>query len=198
MHTEIQRKETKRVFSKEQDHKKWWWGGRKDWHLQHNGKMRNYNDSSISECQMRKRWWRPSPEIMIELSGLAEDLLCQMRSMAVMMRCWFTDELKEESSELSSEPEESIRNLTSLNEIFQIVPCQMDGNWLFHTLNNLVFGRQYSTEEIRNEIYILIRKKHLYKNLWESDFDTHIRNIKRNGFWGTNLEKNSIFWYDEA
>ena len=65
----------------------------------------------------------------------------------------------------------------------------MDGNWLFHMLNNLVFGRQYSTEEIRNEIYILIRKKHLYKNLWESDFDTHIRNIKRNGFWGTNLEK---------
>ena len=30
--------------------------------------------------------------------------------------------------------------------------------------------------------------KHLYKNLLEGDFDTDIRNIKRNGFWGTNLE----------
>ena len=30
---------------------------------------------------------------------------------------WFTDEFSEESSELSNEPEENIRNLTSLFEI---------------------------------------------------------------------------------
>ena len=35
---------------------------------------------------------------------------------------WFTDKLSEESSELSNEPEESIRNLTLLTEIFNIIP----------------------------------------------------------------------------
>ena len=48
---------------------------------------------------------------------------------------WFTGEFKEESSELLSEPEESIKKLTSLTEIYQIMPSQMDGNWLFHTLS---------------------------------------------------------------
>ena len=61
---------------------------------------------------------------------------------------WFTDEFSDESSELSSEPEENIRNLTSLIEIFQIIPSQMDGNWLFHTLNNFgiwrtIFSRRH-------------------------------------------------------
>ena len=44
---------------------------------------------------------------------------------------WFTDEFSEESSELSSEPEESTKNLTSLTEIYRIIPSQIDGNWLF-------------------------------------------------------------------
>ena len=59
------------------------------------------------------RFWRPSPVIMIKLQGLAEDLLCQIKSMNTddMIDSWFTDEFSEESSELSSEPEESIRNL---------------------------------------------------------------------------------------
>ena len=65
----------------------------------------------------------------------------------------------------------------------------MNWNWLFHKLSNSVFGWQYSAEVIRNEIYaFLIRKKHLHENLWEGDFDTHISNMKRNGFWGTNLD----------
>ena len=34
----------------------------------------------------------------------------------------------------------------------------------------------------------MIKKKHLFENLWEDDFDTQIRNMKINGFWGTNLE----------
>ena len=55
----------------------------------------------------------------------------------------------------------------------------MDGNWLFHKLNNSVFSGQNSAEDIRNEICaFLIRKKNLYENLWEGDFDTHIRNMK--------------------
>ena len=44
---------------------------------------------------------------------------------------WFTDEFSEESSELSNEPEENIRNLTSLIEILQIFPRQMDRNLIF-------------------------------------------------------------------
>ena len=102
---------------------------------------------------------------------------------------WFTDEFSKESLELSSEPEESIRNVISFTEIFQIIPSKMDGNWVFNMLNNLVFGGQYSAKEIRNKIWVfLVRKKHLSENLWEGDFDTHIRNMKRNKFWGTNLE----------
>ena len=66
--------------------------------------------------------------------------------------CWFTDEFSEESSKLSSGPKEKMINFTSLTEIFQIIPNQRDGNWLFHTLNNLVFEGKYSGEEIRNEI----------------------------------------------
>ena len=44
---------------------------------------------------------------------------------------WFKDDFSEESSELPSELEESIRNLTSLTEIFKIIPSQMNKNWLF-------------------------------------------------------------------
>ena len=56
-------------------------------------------------------------------------------------------------------------------------------------MNNLVFEGKYSAEEIRNEICaFLISKKHLYENLWEGDFDTHIRNMKWNGFWKNSLE----------
>ena len=38
---------------------------------------------------------------------------------------WFTDEFSDESSELTSESEESIRNLSSLTEIFQIILRQL-------------------------------------------------------------------------
>ena len=61
-----------------------------------------------------------------------------------------------ESSDLSSEPEASTRYLAPLTEILQIIPSQMDGNRLFHSLNNLIFGGQYSLEKIRNEIYAFL------------------------------------------
>ena len=66
------------------------------------------------------RFWRPSSMIMIELSGLAEDLLCRIKSMSSdgWYDWWFTDEFSEESSELSSEPEKSIGSLASLTKIF--------------------------------------------------------------------------------
>ena len=103
--------------------------------------------------------------------------------------CWFTDEFSEESSELSSEPEESIRNLTSLTEIFQSFLVKWTKINFFHMLSNLIFGGQYSAEEIWNQICaFLIRMKHLFENLWEGHFNTHLRNMKRNGFWGINLE----------
>ena len=41
---------------------------------------------------------------------------------------WFTDKFSEESLELFSELEESIKNLSSLTEIFQIILKHMDGN----------------------------------------------------------------------
>ena len=36
----------------------------------------------------------------------------------------------------------------------------MDGNWLFHILNNLIFDGLLSPEDLRNELYdFMIRKK---------------------------------------
>ena len=149
-----------------------------------NDKIRNNNDSSISEYQMRKRMMKTKLSDNDQIARInRRSTLSNQEYEQWWYDSWFTDEFSEESSELSSEPEENIRNLTSLTEIFQIIPSQMDGNWLFHTLNNLVFGGQNSAEDIRNEICaFLIRKRHLYENLWEGDFDTHIRNMKRNGF----------------
>ena len=102
---------------------------------------------------------------MIKSQEFTEDLLSNQEYEQWWYDSWFTDEFSEESSEVSSEPEENIRNLTSLTEIFQIIPSQIDGNWLFHTLNNLVFGGQYSAEDIRNEIYAFLIKKAF---IWES------------------------------
>ena len=59
---------------------------------------------------------------MIKLSGLAEDLLFQIKVWAVMIRYLIYWSVSKKSSELSSEPEENLRNLTSLTEIFQIIP----------------------------------------------------------------------------
>ena len=84
--------------------------------------------------------------------------------------------------------------MISLTMIFQIIPSQMDWNWPFHTLNNLEFGEQYLADEIWNKICTFLkRKKHLYENLWEGDFDTYIRNMKRNGFWENNHEIIAFF-----
>ena len=146
-------------------------------------KIAKWGIITISENQNTRWWrrfWRPSQVIMIKLPGLQKIYSVKSRVWALMIRLliylWV---LRRIIKVISSEPEESIRNLTSLNEIFQIIPSQMDGNWPFHKLNNSVFRGQYSAEEIRNEICaFLIRKKNLYENLWEGDFDTHIRNMK--------------------
>ena len=49
---------------------------------------------------------------------------------------WFTNEFSEESSELSSESEKIDFNYWY---IFQIISDQMEWNWPFNFLNNLVF-----------------------------------------------------------
>ena len=61
---------------------------------------------------------------------------------------------------------------------------------IFHTLNNLVFGRLLSPEYLRNELwYFMTRKRRIYENFWEENFDTHIKiYMWRNRFLGTNLE----------
>ena len=103
-----------------------------------NYKMRNYNDSSISEHQMGKKLLKTKPVIIIKLPGLAEDLFYQIKSMSSDNT--IVDEFSENSSGLSSEPEESKGNLTLLTKILYIIPRQVEGNWLFHSLNNLVLG----------------------------------------------------------
>ena len=140
--------------------------------------MRNYNGSSTSERQMIKIL-KTKPSVMIKSPELAEDLLCQISSMSTYVRLqiyWWVPRRIIRATECTRR---KYKNLTLLTEIFQIILSHMAGNWLFHTLNNSVFSGQKAAEEIRNEICaFLIRKKNLYENFWEGDFDTHIRNMK--------------------
>ena len=56
----------------------------------------------------------------------------------------------------------------------------MDGNWLFHTFNNLVFGGQLAVEDIRLRIwYFILRNRDTYQNIWEGNLETHIQKIEK-------------------
>ena len=104
-----------------------------------NDKIRNDNDSSISEYQMRKRMMKTKPSDNDQIARInRRSTLFSQEYEQWWYDSWFTDEFIEESSELSSKSEENIRNLISLTEIFKIIPSQMDENWFFHTLNNLL------------------------------------------------------------
>ena len=93
--------------------------------------MRNYNDSSISEHQMMKIL-KTKPGDNNQIVRISRrSTLSNQEYEQWWYDSWFTDEFSEESSELSSESEESIRNLTSLTEIFQIILRHRNGNWLF-------------------------------------------------------------------
>ena len=106
-----------------------------------NYKMRNHNDSSKPEYQMRKKIIKTKPSDNDKTARISRrSTLSNQEYEHWWLDSWFTDEFLEESSELLREQEESIRNLTSLTEIFQIIPRQIDRNWLLYTLNNLVFG----------------------------------------------------------
>ena len=101
----------------------------------------------------------------------------------------FTDEITDESSEYSGESDEDEINTTPLTSIFKIIPSETDGNCLFHTLNNIVFGGQFTAEYIREEICdFIIKKRQIYEHLWEGNLDNHITNMRKDGYWGTNLE----------
>ena len=108
-------------------------------------------------------------------------------------KCWeddiFTDEITDKSSEYSYESEEANNNFLELTSRFRIVPSEADGNCLFHTLNNIVFGSNLTAKNIREEICdFLIKKKEIYRHIWEGDIDRHVANMRREGYWGTNLE----------
>ena len=108
-------------------------------------------------------------------------------------KCWeddiFTDEITDKSSEYSYESEEANNNFLELTSRFRIVPSEADGNCLFHTLNNIVFGSNLTAKNIREEICdFLIKKKEIYRHIWEGDIDSHVANMRREGYWGTNLE----------
>ena len=73
--------------------------------------MKNYNDSSISEHQMMKILKTKSSDNNQIVKISRRSTLSNQEYEHWWYDSWFTDELKEESSELSSTPEESIRNL---------------------------------------------------------------------------------------
>ena len=72
----------------------------------------------------------------------------------------FTDE----SSEYSGKSNEI--NTIPLTSIFKIIRSETDGNCLFHTLNNIVFGGHLTAEYIREDICdFIIKKRQIYEHL---------------------------------
>ena len=93
------------------------------------------------------------------------------------------------SSEFSIESDEILNNATALTSQFRIIPSGIDGNCLFHILNNIVFGGQLTAKGIRNEICdFIFKKKEIYRHICEGDLDNHLIRMKREWYWGTNLE----------
>ena len=97
----------------------------------------------------------------------------------------FTDEITDEiTDESSGESDEDEINTTPFTSIFKIIPSETDDNCLFHTLNNIVFGGQFTAEYIREEICdFIIKKRQIYEHLWEGNLDNHITNIRKDGYW---------------
>ena len=98
----------------------------------------------------------------------------------------FTYEITDESSEYSGKLDEDKINEIPLTSSFKIIPSETDDNCLFHTLNNIVFGGQFTAEYIREEICdFIIKKRQIYEHLWEGNLDNHITNMRKDGYWGT-------------
>ena len=97
--------------------------------------------------------------------------------------------LSKESSDLYFEPKASKRNLVPLTKIFRIIPCQMDEKLTFpHVQLSSIWRTVFSKRYQKSNLCFLIGKRHLYLDLLDADFDTHIRNMKRSVFLETNLE----------
>ena len=80
--------------------------------------------------------------------------------------CVGSDIFTDESSEYSGESDEDEINTTPLTSSFKIISSETDGNCLFHTLNNIVFGGQFTAEYIREEICdFIIKIKQIYEHL---------------------------------
>ena len=79
--------------------------------------------------------------------------------------CFGSDIFTDESSEYSGKSDEI--NAIPLTSSFKIIPCETDGNCLFHTLNNIVFGGHLTAEYIKEEIcdFIILKKRKIYEHL---------------------------------
>ena len=109
-HHNVKKEHTNNHFCKRSRSQIDLWGGR-DWHIQKNDKMRNYNDSSISEHQMM-RILKTKPSDNDKIARISKrSTLSNQEYENWWYDSWFTDEFSEELSELSITPEDSIRNL---------------------------------------------------------------------------------------
>ena len=79
----------------------------------------------------------------------------------------FTDEITDEFSEYSGKSDEDEINAIPLTSSFKIIPSETDGNYYFHTLNNIVFGGCLTAEYIREEIcdFIITKEAKKYEHL---------------------------------
>ena len=147
-------------------------------------------DSNIHKFEMRKRmlkFWSDDADILIKQNR--KSTLTDLQLEKWCDSDFFTDEITDESSEFSIESDDILNNATTLTSLFRIIPSGIDGNCLFHTLNNIIFGRQLTAKSIRDEICDFIFKmKEIYRHICDGDLDNHITWMRSEGYWGTNLE----------
>ena len=100
--------------------------------MAHSTKMTKWGTIAISVFQMRKRMLKTKSSDNDQIVRISRrSTLSDQEYELWWYDSWFTDMFSKESSELSSEPEESTRNLVPLTEIFQIIPSQIYKNLTF-------------------------------------------------------------------
>ena len=116
-----------------------------------NDEIINYSKHS-QESELQRNWNLHKFEVrkkMLKSRSDDADILIKQNKKSTLtdlqLEKWceidiFKDEITNESSEFSIESDETLYNTTALTSQFRIISSGIDGNCLFHALNNIVFG----------------------------------------------------------
>ena len=164
---------TQKIFLiKEQDHK--YRSMRMKKRLIPSAKITKWGIITISVYQnvrWGRRYWRSSPVIMIKLPGLAEDLLWQIKSMS-------TDntiaDLLMSSHRIIRAVRWTRKKFKRINFTYLDIPNHSWSNRRKLTFPHVeqfgIWRTIFCKRDKKLNLCFLIRKKHLFENLWEGDF----------------------------